>query len=99
MLQGLTSEQVAFISTTMKRFLPEAKILAFGSRVQGSARQYSDLDLALELEGKKPVPLHVLSQIQEVFQQSNLPIRIDIIDMATISDDFRAIILKKHLTL
>lgn len=79
-----------FVIDTIHHYLPKAVIFAFGSRIRGTALKYSDLDLAVLDE--KPIDLLTLSTVREVFSNSNLPMRIDIVDLNTVSEEFKKII-------
>jgi predicted nucleotidyltransferase len=69
------------------------EVRAFGSRVDGSAKPHSDLDLAVMTDS--PLPSRTAALLREAFAESNLPFRVDIIDWAEISESFRKIILGK----
>jgi predicted nucleotidyltransferase len=66
------------------------RVWAFGSRVTGCARRYSDLDLALEAAQK--VPFDVLSQLAEALSESDLTIKVDLVDLKAIDPSFRRLI-------
>jgi predicted nucleotidyltransferase len=51
----LSSQQLQEIRMILSSHVPDITVWAFGSRVTGSARQYSDLDLALITV--EPLPL------------------------------------------
>ena len=79
---------------TIRRILAEytgdCEVRIFGSRVNGTARDYSDLDLAIISEGR--IKRRVKMLIREAFEESDLPFRVDVIDYNAASDSFRAII-------
>lgn len=52
------------------------RFYAYGSRVKGTARKYSDLDLCYQEE----VPLSVISQLREEFTESNLPFEVELVN-------------------
>ena len=58
---------------------------AFGSRVKGSARKLSDLDICF----MDTIPWNVKAHMDEDFEESDLPYKVDIINGNTISDSFR----------
>ena len=58
---------------------------AFGSRIKGNARKLSDLDLCV----MESVPGNILVHIEEEFENSDLPFKVDIIEMNNISKAFR----------
>ena len=74
----------------LRNHVPEYTVWAFGSRVKWTAKAYSDLDLAIITQ--KPLSLTSMANIKEAFDESNLSIRVDIVDWATTSEVFRKII-------
>ena len=78
------------------QFLPDTRIAAFGSRVKGTARPWSDLDLAVFAapEQKKNLPL-----LKEALDESNLPFRVDLLDWDYLPENFRKNILEHSLTI
>lgn len=71
---------------------PGVQVFAFGSRVHGrNLKLYSDLDLCLR--GAAPVPAAILSKLNEAFEDSLLPFKVDLIDWTVISPEFRAAII------
>lgn len=84
----ITKEHAAIVRDILRRYLPAgSRVLAFGSRVTGGARPYSDLDLAIE--GSGPLGLDLTSQIAEAFSESDLPYKVDVVDLSTVDPDFR----------
>ena len=78
------------IRSALRRHVPDRKVLAFGSRATWTAKDHSDLDLAIM--GEEPLPLHAASALSEALGDSDLPFRVDIVDWARIDDGFRTII-------
>ena len=74
----------------LQRRLPSRHVFAFGSRATWTAKDYSDLDLAVM--GEQPLPLSVLSALNEEFVGSDLPFRVDIVDFANVDDGFGTVI-------
>ena len=70
------------------------RFYAYGSRVKGTARKYSDLDLCYQEE----IPLSVLSQIHEELEESNLPFVVELVNWQHMRPQFREMI-KEDLTL
>lgn len=97
MIKGLSEDQIHFIVKTIRKFFPMTRILAFGSRVSGIPKKYSDFDICLD-DGC-PLDLSQLALMSEVFEDSDLPIKIDISDYRRITGDFRNIVEKKAVTL
>ena len=87
---SVSPEQEKFIIQAIKRELPKAKIIAFGSRIRGDAHTYSDLDLAIN-DGKS-ISLSKLSHLEEIFAESDIPFKIDLIDFQMVDLAFQSII-------
>lgn len=74
----------------LTRHVPRYEVWAFGSRVRGKAKPYSDLDLAIISD--TPLPLTIDARLAEDFSESDLPWRVDVVDWATTQPAFRKII-------
>ncbi len=86
----LAPEQLAIVRRLLAAHVPECEVRAFGSRVTGKAKPYSDLDIVLL--GPARLPLGRLAALREAFQDCELAIRVDVIDWHTLSENFRNII-------
>jgi predicted nucleotidyltransferase len=86
----LDKTQLTLVKQILRAHLPERRIAAFGSRVQGTARQFSDLDLLVL--GDEPVASEVLSELRYAFAESDLSISVDVVEWATLSPSFRRVI-------
>ncbi len=78
-------------------FVPEAKIFVFGSRATGRATERSDLDLALQ--APRALPLEKIYQLKNVFSNSDLPFRVDVVDLNAVTADFAAAIRNQAVLL
>ena len=74
-------------------YIPECEVRAFGSRVKWTAKDYSDLDLAVV--GSEPLRLRQLRELTEAFEASYLPIQVDVVDWQSLSDGFKNVIAEK----
>ena len=86
----LRPDHWAIVRDALRRVVPDRAVLAFGSRATWTAKDYSDLDLAIM--GEEPLSLRASSALDEALVESDLPFRVDIVDWAKIEDGFRAII-------
>lgn len=93
----LRPDHWAIVRSILRQHVPDRKVLAFGSRATWTAKNYSDLDLAVL--GDEPLTLDVSSALAEAFSESDLPFKVDIVDWARIDDSFRNIIRRDGLTL
>jgi uncharacterized protein len=73
----------------LARSLPAGvNVYAFGSRVhRRNLKPYSDLDLCLL--GDQPVSAAVLAKLDADLEDSQLPFKVDIVDWAALSSEFR----------
>lgn len=71
----------------LETYLPDYTVWAFGSRVTGKAKPYSDLDLAVV--GRQPLSWSEMARLTETFDESDLTIRVDLVDWATAGDAFK----------
>ncbi len=81
-----------FLLKQLRVHLPGCKVYAFGSRVRGDAHRYSDLDLGIDSGGV--IDLGKLAALNEIFAESEIPYKIDIVDMNNVDSDFREHIIK-----
>jgi type I restriction enzyme S subunit len=83
-------EELRIVRDILRRHVPDREVWAFGSRVLGTARRYSDLDLAIITD--TPLSFDVSGAMKEDFSESDLPFRVDVLDWAVTQDNFRAIV-------
>lgn len=83
----LKPEELRIVREILKKYIPDRQVLAFGSRVNGKARKYSDLDLVVM--GETPLSLSTLATLAEAFSESPLPFKVDVVDWATTKENFR----------
>jgi len=86
----LEPRHLAIVRNILERHAPRYEVRAFGSRVAGTARRLSDLDLAVMTE--RPLSWSELADLRDAFTESDLPMKVDLIDWATASDEFRRIV-------
>ena len=90
----LNPKHLKTIQYILAEYIPDYEVRAFGSRVKWTAKDYSDLDLAVV--GNKPLSFKQKGQLAEAFEESNLPIRVDVLDWQSISEGFRQVILERY---
>jgi nucleotidyltransferase substrate binding protein (TIGR01987 family) len=78
--------------------LDDCNVYLYGSRVQGTAVKYSDVDIALDYQGN-PVKDAIKSSLSSLFEKSLLPYSVDIIDLNSVSPVFRTKIEKDFVKL
>lgn len=82
---SLDPDDVQIIRDILARHVPDRQVWAFGSRATGKdVRQFSDLDLAVE--GVLPWGLHGI--LDDAFDESLLPIKVEIIATGDVDQAF-----------
>ena len=85
------------VQRILQEHVPELEVRAFGSRVSWTARETSDLDLALMTT--QPLDLLRVAKMREAFDESDLPFRVDLVDWASTSKNFRKVIEREYVTI
>src|SRR5690242_6927352 len=93
----LRPDQLATVLAILQAKAPEYEVWAFGSRAKWTAKDKSDLDLALVASER--IPLSKLGRLREAFTDSYLPITVDVVDIHRVSDEFRRIIESQKVIL
>ncbi|MFK5222940.1 nucleotidyltransferase family protein [Glaesserella parasuis] len=90
----LTEQQLHLVQRILATHLPNIPVWVFGSRIKGTAKRFSDLDLALITD--TPLTIRQQAQLESAFSDSDLPFKVDLIDWASCSENFKQIILQKY---
>ncbi len=64
------------------------EVWAYGSRVNGSAHEGSDLDLVIRTKKETPFPFVVYSEINDKLKNSNIPILVELKEWNSLPDHF-----------
>ena len=73
------------IRDLLEQFVPGETVWAFGSRATGKyVWRFSDLDLAVE----KKLPREVRSELLDALDESDLPIKVDLVELETVDPAF-----------
>jgi type I restriction enzyme S subunit len=91
----LRPHHLEIVLQILGEYVPECQVYTFGSRARRTAKPHSDLDLAVR--GQGPVAPERLGRLEEAFEESDLPMRVDVVDWHTITRRFREIIDLKAL--
>lgn len=102
-LQTLASQitvsvpHLQYLLEQLKLYIPDATIWAFGSRVKGSHHPASDLDLAILCD--KETAQKILPKLNDVFIESNIPFKIQLLDFNRLPPDMQENIKTKYVIL
>lgn len=89
----ITADHYKLVQDILSKYPYE--FFVFGSRAKRTARSSSDLDLCY----MDNIPASVLNNIQEAFEESNLPFKVDLVNWHTTSKDFKKLIEQDLLPL
>lgn len=93
----ITPEERAIVLRILNEIVPDREVRAFGSRVTGKAKPFSDLDLAVM--GDEPLPLKTRARLEEAFSESDLPWKVDVLDWSLTEKGFQKAIKESSLSL
>ncbi len=88
----LRPDHWTIVRDVLRLHIPDRKVLAFGSRATWTAKDYSDLDLAILGDGI--LPLNIASALAAGFSESDLPFKVDLVEWASLDEAFRDIICR-----
>ena len=88
----LKKELLDKVKQILNNNAPQYKALMFGSRVYGTARKFSDIDIALI--GPEKIEWREIESLKDIFAESDLPMIVDIVDFNSVSKNFKMIINK-----
>lgn len=82
-------QHLALLRELLRQHLPQAEVWAYGSRVTGGGHEASDLDLVVRHPADLKQGMSHLWEMKEALVESNLPIRVDVVDWAHIPASFQ----------
>src|SRR5262245_41623569 len=78
----LPPEVLRRVQSILLVFVGDRPVRAFGSRAMGQAKPMSDLDLCIM--GESPVPPSDLAALRGTFTESDIPMRVDIVEWSAL---------------
>lgn len=90
----ITPKQRETLIALFDRHLPNTSAWAYGSRVKGSSKPSSDLDVVVFT---RPDQRGHVSALREALDESSLPFRVDLFEWDEIPENFRASIEQEHV--
>lgn len=94
----IRSNDLKIVQQILADALPKnAKVWVFGSRATWKTKRSSDLDLAID--AGRALTRNESSALADAFDESDLPYKVDVVDMHNVSDTFKAIIERQIVTL
>lgn len=78
------------LNAVFDKYLPPCEIRVFGSRIKGTAKNYSDLDIAIV--ANEVIERRLFQKLKEEIMELPISFRVDILDWHKISPEFQKII-------
>lgn len=94
---AITDAERRIVLDILRRHVAGMEVWAFGSRVHGTAKPWSDLDLALISD--VPIPMADIAALRDAFSESDLPWKVDLVDWAIATPGFRSLIERQYTVL
>jgi len=82
-VNNYTESYKNIIVPIIRKYLPDSKIILYGSRARKNFKEGADIDIALDIDHK--IDNLILSKIIGDLEESKLPIRFDIVDFWDVS--------------
>jgi predicted nucleotidyltransferase len=91
---GLSEKEWAMVMDLVVKPLQNqgCKVFIFGSRARGDHKKFSDLDLLYE--SAKPLSLGKIGVIQSNIEESNLPIKVDLVNLEELANSYKENVLR-----
>ena len=94
----IRSNDLKIVQQILADALPKnAKVWVFGSRATWKTKRSSDLDLAID--AGRALTRYENSALADAFDESDLPYKVDVVDMHNVTNTFKAIIERQMLPL
>ena len=90
----LDSALLRKVQVILEEYAPICEIWAFGSRVRKGAKPFADLDLAII--SPQRLSARQLAVLANAFEESDLPIKVDLLDWNSTNPDFQKRIAEEH---
>lgn len=74
-----------------------AQIWVFGSRARGDHKPFSDIDILFALPDGTQTPDGMIFLIKEELAESNLPIKVDLVNLQDLAFSYRESVLKDRV--
>jgi len=77
------------------KYVPHCEMYLFGSRATDTERTGSDIDIALD--AGKPIPYKTMLKILVAIDETNIPMKIDLVDLHVADKALKEVILKEGI--
>ncbi len=92
----IDDEDQTILIDLLNQYLPNTEIWLYGSRIKGTSRHNSDLDMVVFTEDNQAMAVFYL---KEAFDESDLPFRVDLFTWNNVPKSFHENIKAQHIVL
>jgi predicted nucleotidyltransferase len=94
---AISDAEWSIVSDILQKYLSQYSAWAFGSRVRHTHKPFSNLDIVVVND--ESLSIATMAELSEAFSESDLPWKVDVIDWASISNNFKDHIKSNKLEL
>lgn len=101
MINGLSKIELEIINKEVLEPLKsmDVRVWVFGSRARNDFKKYSDIDLLFELDENSTIPAGFIYDIELRLEESNLPYKVELVNIDKIAESYRDSIMKDRIAL
>ena len=101
MINGLSKSELEIINKEVLEPLKsmDVRVWVFGSRARNDFKKYSDIDLLFELDENSTIPAGFIYDIELRLEESNLPYKVELVNIDKIAESYRDSIMKDRIAL
>ncbi len=86
---GLSAEHLKQLQTLLVKYVPQAEVWAYGSRVNGGSHEGSDLDIVVRTPVNLDRPVDHITALRDAIASSNLPMLTGIQPWSSLPESFQ----------
>ena len=101
MINGLTKSEFDIIIKEVIEPLKgiNARVWIFGSRARDDYKKFSDIDLLYEEDEANPAPSGFICDIELRLEESNLPYKVELVNVTKLAESYRDSVMKDRVLL
>jgi len=93
---AIDDEDQIILIELLNQYLPNTEIWLYGSRIKGTSRHNSDLDMVVFTDDNQTMAVF---DLKEAFDESDLPFRVDLFTWDDLPESFYENIKSQHIVL
>ena len=90
----ISDEDQKILASLLEQYLPNTEVWLYGSRIKGTARPSSDLDMVIFTQDEQQTQFF---DLREAFEESDLPFCVDLFTWDDVPESFHNNIKAEHI--